>query len=319
MKQRRGQASSYLVKALTEFETSRLSASIVFDLDDALAASHIERELADLKCLADRKQDLKAIARALEGVRGVKLGITVTDKASGRLVIEFNNPPSVLQSVAKPLVIEVMSALGYELDDVEGWSQTLSGTSITLEGDLSRSGLMRLSSLCEAPHLSLDESGRDADQSDAGDPKLYATQGHFKSVQSLLDDLFGKKKETFGQAAKWAEQYAQRIDRLPILNVDEDMLAYSAKVSTLLRDQAMIGRGVGIRTASRQADVYGSSVTYNYYGQRLITQEAAAAQAAIATQERSSGAMNARQIRQQIENESAAIRKTMSQRYKVEF
>jgi hypothetical protein len=97
------------------------------------------------------------------------------------------------------------------------------------------------------------------------------------------------------------------------------MLAYSAKVSSLLRQQAAIGRGVGIRTASRQADLYGSNVTYNYNGLRLITQEAAAAQAAIATQERSAGAMDARQIRQQIENQSAAICKVMAPRYKIEF
>jgi len=145
-KQRRGQASSYLVKVLTDFDSSKQAAAIVFDLDDALAASQIETELVDLKCLADKKQDLKAIARALEGVRGVKLGITITDKATGRLVIEFSDPPSVLQSVAKPLVIEAISALGYELDDIEQWKQTMSGLSITLEGDLSRSGLMRLSS-----------------------------------------------------------------------------------------------------------------------------------------------------------------------------
>lgn len=319
MKQRRGQASSYLLKALTEFDTTKLCASIVFDLDDALAAGHIEHALAHLKCMADKKSDLKAIAASLESVRGVKLGITIADKATGKLVIDFNGSSASLQAIAKPLVIEVIAELGYELDDMETWKQTSTSNSITLEGDLSRSGLMRLSSLCEAPHLALDESGRDADQADSGDPKLYATQSHYKSVQALLDDLGGKKKETFGQAGKWCEQYAQRIDRLPIVHVDDDMLKYSANVSGMLRDMGLTMRGVGIRTASRQADVYGSGVTYNYRGQRLITQEASATQAAIKTQERSAGAMDARQIRQQIDIETAAIRKVMSQRYKIEF
>lgn len=64
---------------------------------------------------------------------------------------------------------------------------------------------MRLSSLLEFPALPLDDRWRDAEKVDAADPKLYATQNHFKSVFALLDDLNEKRKEFLnpGHAAGW--------------------------------------------------------------------------------------------------------------------
>ena len=214
--------------------------------------------------------------------------------------------------------LEAIGNAGLYLDDLEAWTATLSGKSVVLKGDLSKSSLMRLSSLLELPDPPLDESGRDeASQVDATNPMLYATQSYFKSIQTLLDDLFQKKDDasSFGQMANWVDQYAKRIDRLPTLNVDDDMQKYSMAIVELLRQVSTSFRGVGIRTGAQTAQVYGN---YNYYGYRT-GYDTQSQRSAIRATERATGATQGRDLRVQIDDETSKVRKLMTDRYKVNF
>jgi hypothetical protein len=197
-----------------------------------------------------------------------------------------------------------------------------------LEGDLSKSGLTRLSSLLELPSLPLDESAEA--EVDAKDPKLYATQAHFKSVTALLRDLNEKRKEFSnpGHAAGWWETYATRISRLPVVNVDEDMQEYSAQVTDLMRQMAQEGRGAGIRTGVQQANNatnyasgYGNSgYGYGYRGDRYSgARQQQAERNAIRKRETGQAAMTGTEIRKQIQDLTEDTRRTMTARYKVEF
>jgi hypothetical protein len=185
-----------------------------------------------------------------------------------------------------------------------------------------------VSSVLELPDPPLDDSGRDTETVDAGNPKLYATQNYFKQVQSLLDDLGMKKNEAtnFGHMAGWIEQYAKRIDRLPTTNVDEDMQKYSLGLVELLRDAAQRFKQVGISAGGRQSQVWnsGGSGGYDYYGNRTGARYAATADAlaqrrAIRGQEQAAGAQAGTEFRRQIQDETANIRKLMTERYKVNF
>ena len=189
---------------------------------------------------------------------------------------------------------------------------------------------MRLSSLMEFPSLALDESA--VDPVDAKDPKLYATQAHFKSVTSLLADLSEKRKEFSnpGHAAGWWESYATRISRLPVTNVDEDMQEYSATVADLMRQVAAEARGLGISAGVQRANLatnyssgYGYS-GYGYYGDRFAgargqAQAQQAQRNAIRAQATGQAAMTGAEARKQIQDLTAQIRRKMTERYKVEF
>ncbi len=148
---------------------------------------------------------------------------------------------------------------------------------------------------------------------------MYATQAHFNSVVALLNDLNEKRKEfqNPGHAAGWWETYAKRISRLPVANVDEDMLEYSSQVADHLRAGAQQGRGAGIRTGVRQAqDTAGSTYGgYDYWGYR----DNAARRRAIRSEETGQVALAATEISKQIQDLTEQIRRKMTVRYKVEF
>ena len=87
---------------------------------------------------------------------------------------------------------------------------------------------------------------------------LETTQQYYKSVDHLLADLKSRKGEerTIGQIGVWFQSYANRVDRLPILNVDEEMLQYGQYVAQQLRNASMAIKGFGInkRVAEVNAD-----------------------------------------------------------------
>jgi hypothetical protein len=266
------------------------------------------------------------LVKTVAGLKGIKFAVTVKDKAMGKVTVDFLGDASILKDVGKPLLLEVLEHRGLAMEDLYDWKSSTSKNSFVLEGDLSKSGLMRLSAVMEFPSLPLDESAEPA--VDAKDPKLYATQAHFKSVTALLNDLNEKRKEFTnpGHAAGWWETYAVRISRLPVLNVDQEMQDYSATISELLKQGAQEFRGAGIRTGVQQANLatnyssgygYGS---YGYYGDRYSgARQQQAERNAIRSQETGKAAMTGTDIRKQIMDATAAIRRTMTERYKVEF
>jgi hypothetical protein len=145
-------------------------------------------------------------------------------------------------------------------------------------------------------------------------------------VTSLLQDLNEKRKEftNTGHAAGWWETYATRISRLPTINVDPDMLEYSAAISELMRDLAQQMRASGIRTGVQQANLAtnyaGGYGGYGYYGDRYSgARQQQAERNAIQSRETGQAAMAASDIRKQIQDQTTQIRRTMTDRYKVEF
>ena len=135
----------------------------------------------------------------------------------------------------------------------------------------------------------------------------------------------------------WFKRYAKKIDNLPILNVDNQLLDYGVFVSDSLRQSETAMKGIGAKSgmASRS---WGTTTAHESYGvaggrtadwgnaygaYRWSTQEDLAAkgqaEAQVRTQERISGNANAHFIMQGIDQATSAIRRTMTQKYKMEF
>lgn len=279
----------------------------------------LEEKLKSLHSLSGSQVDIPAIARVVGSLRGARMAVTVSQSAEGVLSIDFDQNVAPLASVARSLVLEVLAQRGVLLDEIENWQVRVEGRTVELNGPLGESGMMRLSSLAELPSQLIEDPEANAD---ATNPALYATQAHFKAVQKLVDDLFSKHWHTFGQYAQWADSYARKIDRLPLLNVDEEMQHYSAEVADLLRRGAESFRGVGIRSYGRQAQVWNSQyVNYDYYGNRYPGTYDAGGQArrAIDAEERMQGGLDSASLKREVETRTGEIRKKMVAKYKVEF
>jgi hypothetical protein len=56
----------------------------------------------------------------------------------------------------------------------------------------------------------------------------------------------------------WIERYGRKVDALPILNVDDDLLAWGARVGETFRTMARAERASGIKSGVRKSSVYGN-------------------------------------------------------------
>ena len=307
--------SAYLKGSLVASDTSQIV--IAFDLEEAVPPEVIRAKLAASESLAAKKVDIEAAAKALASVRGLALEVAVSDVASGRLRVHFGGDATPLAPVAHPLLLEILGDLGARIADVESWKVTTEPQRITFNGPLTTAGMRRVLALVDSPTSAILTSEKQPrPQTSQGSAKAFASQQYFRSLMSVLDDLRaeGKTLKTIGQNGMWFDKWARRIDRMPIRNVDPELLDFGRAVSTALRSMAGDIRGIGIHSAAQNAQVAANN--YSYYGDWFYVD---AQQRAVRAQERSKGVLAARDTYQTIENEASRLRQTLSERYEIAF
>lgn len=153
--------------------------------------------------------------------------------------------------------------------------------------------------------------------------KLEATQRYYKSLMRMIDDVRVPKGKTIGATRLWMDRYAKKIDRLPILGVDEDLVNLGAYVAGNLRFAANAYRDAGIQYSSqRGSTATGKRYSYGNYGSFRYTaaeSEGSKQNAAIYRQIHSQAASQRLDIWRDIGEETAKIRRLLTQRYNVEF
>jgi hypothetical protein len=312
---------------------------------------------------ADFSDDRKAaIVKTLASIQGAMLGVSVTDRVTGSIRVDFAENVTPLKDVGRQMLLNVLERQGAMIEDFADWDLRYTDNSMFLKGTLSESGLKRVLSVLSLPPSlgrAMDEMKLTAD--DPESLKRIASQQYFNSVTGLLDDLQDTRRKsnsvTAGGVAMWYQKYARKIDHLPILNVDEELLDYGRDISTLLRGGETALKGVGMRSAVRTGqnqnsgggytpyygDGYSGGYGYGYGGYRagygygggyvmggdarpgmvsganLANREKGRSDALIRQQERVRGAASAQQMWQAIDAQTAEIRRAMTEKYEVEF
>ena len=151
----KGELSPYLQKAAGYSDDAATDIIMAIDLDGALSwersAKYLKRNNDRLK-LSDA--ELKDAATVLGGVQGVRLGIRLGDRPSGKLTVDFRLNPFSLTAVAKPLVLQALADAGMKIDDLDEWKVEVGPTTISLSGYLTTSGLRRALAIIETPTTS---------------------------------------------------------------------------------------------------------------------------------------------------------------------
>lgn len=325
--------SPYLQKAVNYADHST-PIVLAVDLSDALSMSRVRKKLESFKAVEGKDVDLDELAKVLASVKGITLGLNVKDHVSGALVIEFGEDTGILKGLAKPIVLEALANQSAMIDEFNDWKEIVEEGRVRIGGRLYASGLKRIMSLLDAPggmqHMSPDsQSGSESEQESLA---LLTSQQYYKSVSNLIEDLQNKEgKKNAGQVGIWWGKYAKKIDNLPMVNVDKELLDYGAFVSSSLRDGESVLRSVGGRARVRELDdtaSYSYDTNYrgyygNYYaGMGDVNANArvqAQDRARIRTEERVSGAKSARDIMQDIDAATAMVRRKMIEKYNVEF
>jgi hypothetical protein len=175
-----------------------------------------------------------------------------------------------------------------------------------------------------SPNESSSSSGPTASTSSDEKKKAQASKRYFTSVTRVIEETRNVKGVSVAEHGVWNDKLARKIDQIPMLDVDKDLLDYGADVSQLIR-----GAGVAIKRANMVAGTqkapdrtvtgYGVGYGYGYgYGVASINnndfynqqvKQVAAAQGM--TQHVSN--------LEQVDNLTTAIRRAMTERYKIEF
>ncbi len=318
--------SPYLNATLTASQTSQVV--VAFDLEDAVPPEIIKSKLSACATLDGKNIDIDAATAAMASLRGLVLEVAITEGSFGRLMVHFNRDASILAPFAKPLLLEVLGNMGAMIDDIQEWKVTTEPQRFTLSGPLSASGRRRVLLLIDHPTAALIAAKPSQAQSQQPESSkaAYATLQYFKTIEKIRDDLRdkGKDAKTFGQHAMWLDNWARRIDKLPILDVDPEMLQYGTYVTARMRDASAALKGIGIRSSARSAQVYntysyGGSYGYGGYSYYGTYNNVGGQRRAISAQEKAAGANSALGINQEMENETGKIRKAMTQKYKINF
>ncbi|QDT42119.1 hypothetical protein Pan241w_22000 [Gimesia alba] len=312
--------SPYLSQAAKVIRRGGPQIAMAIDLKDSIPPHKLEEGLKQSKVLKGNEQKIKELAEIIGGVQGILFSVKIGSKAEGELRIDLSSETAKNSSLAKSMVLEIVDKLGVHLDDLEKWKVEFKDKSMILSGLLSQDGMRRVFSILEIPSTKFSEL-KDEDLSPGSpDAVAQASLTYFKSVTVLIDDLRKYLRTNRDNHIVYTERYARKIDRLPILNVDEDLLTYGSDVAETLRGIALAKRAAGSRTGVRNASVYGNySYNYdsnnNYYGRR--------SNANVKIQNRTEEQSKATGVRftswKEIEDETAAIRREMTKRYQVEF
>jgi hypothetical protein len=343
------QLSPYLSQAFAYVEKVGTPIIMAIDIEGVLTESQISARLSASPIAAKAGDKLPSIVKTIAGMKGVMLGVSVGDAIVGSIRVDFEGDASAIAPFGKEMLIDVLTRQGAMISDIESWTASVKGNSLVLNGPLSTGGLRRALSVLELPPslgAALDSAESSGASSDPETLTRLASQQYYKSVESLLDDLRrennDKKMITAGSVALWYDKYARKIDNLPLLNVDDDLLAYGRDISELLRGGEMALKSVGmrssVRTGANQPDTDGYNAYYTndsgYYGgyggyrsgyaigynnPYEATREKSRTDTMIRSQERTRGAASAQQMWQDIESATADIRRVMTKKYNSEF
>ncbi|MEW4563068.1 hypothetical protein AB1K70_11115 [Bremerella sp. JC770] len=334
--------SEYLAEAQT-FADAGSPIIVALDLTHVASPQIVRSRLDSLETLKGKQVDLDEVAKALASIRGISLGVTVQQSMTGAVKVDFSEDISSFKDFAKPMLLEILGNQGMMIDEIESWDATVSSNRVQLTGPLYASGLRRIFSLIDAPP-SLQEAtqkaaqnGEASEEQQQKDLTIAASQIYYKSVVSLLDELRIKKKgrQTMGQISVWFDKYARKIDRLPIANVDPDLLDYGQFVSENLRTGQSEVTNAAARSRIRQNEVpeqydvtsYSTPIGANWAGQYSWNgwvatpdwQRTGSKMSNVRMEEQIKGAKSANDVMRDIENATASIRRHMTQKYGVEF
>ena len=305
---------------------------MAFDLEGAFGVPRIRRWLdeADIKEIKDNQLD--EIARTLGTMKGITLVMTVAQDVTARATVEFDRDAASLADCAKPVMLGVLSAAGMRIDDVEQWKFTAAGKQVTMDGKLSTPSLRKLLGIVQSPIPAVtagsDKPGGDGAVAASGsvpsDP-AQASQRYFKVISANLDNL--KMANSPAEAAQFARATSKRIDQLPILNVDPELVKWGSMVSLKLKQvgagMAMTQTQVNSRVAGVADPAYSTYTDNEGFSQSTVNtvdaENAKRQRRQVALEQRAQAQEQAIQILTQIAESRPAIRAAMVEKYKVEF
>ncbi len=293
---------------------------MAIDLTNVAQPHRIDKALKETRILEGKKVSPQAVAVALSSLRGLTLSIEFRSQAMAEARIDFSENVRILEPFAKELVLKGLERAGLAVADASAWKVKVEETAIIFRGTISEKGLRRISSLLELPTSKFSTMSAEIKKKvEPSGTTVEASQRYFKSLDRMITDL-REQLRTTDTVTAWLDRTARKIDAMPILHVDEELLAFGGIVAKSLREMGEQRRNVGRANAVAQSTLYGNYYDVGSYGGGSgYYRDSGSTSATLG--EQSMAAVSAIKTKglQGIYDGLADIRRKMTKKYGVEF
>jgi hypothetical protein len=321
------QVSEYLRNAVS-LAHGKNHIVVAIDLGDLFTSRQVRDRLHTAQSLAGVDVDLDGLTRLLTGIKGVTFTVEAADRLNGKMQVDFAESPAGMKHVAKALIHEVLDNQGMMLDEeIRNWAIRFQAKAVTLEGRLSTKGLRMITDLIPVPAETLPLQEPDtkaggtttgsASSSSTAESTAETSRKYFQHISLLLDTLRTEVREA-KSAKLWRmiiDKGATEIDRLPVLNVDQDVIAYGSGVAATLRNMRNLSKSASLDATYRQASMAGNQ-GYGFYGggtNLTLSSSVMRKQESVLLQ------ANVLAVFTMLQEKTAEVRKAMTLKYKIEF
>ncbi|MCU0712749.1 MAG: hypothetical protein MUC43_11865 [Pirellula sp.] len=305
LKNEKGRTSGFLNKHAIQ-SSQFFAVLLAVDLEDVWSPIALQDKLADFASI--KGINSKQLIALLSSIRGDCI-----------VSLEFGSSPEFLLPVAKDFFMEVLDKNQSSIPDASNWTPSVDGNVLAFRGTISPATLDDLIGVFTAQHL----QGRlsESESESSGSPEqlvLKASKAYFDKIVGIVDRVRSYSAHGTGDRAQWNARLANRIDELPTLNVDSDLIDAGVRISSGLR-----GNVVAMQTANVTAGTarvvneggynYGNS---NYAGGYYYDVNAPAKYRATA---QGVGNISYRELISSIDQLIGDTRREMTEKFKVQF
>ena len=247
--------SDYLKRAASG-PLENLSTMIAFDLEDIVSAEVLAQALAQFKSVEGR--DVDKIAKALASIQGVTLSVPKGSLQNASISVEFREGSRDFAAVAKSFFLEALARRGASIPELASWNQTNAPDlkTLTFTGGFSAQALDDVLGIFTVHQhgggMEPKTAPNTTTASSEPSPSLIAenTRDYFKKVIVQVHRVRDYSASNTGERAQWNGNTANRIDQLPTLNIDPDMVNFGAEVAKALRTNMVSMQMTNIATGA---------------------------------------------------------------------
>ena len=313
---------AYLAE-VSQYSTANIPVFLAVDLEGAFAPSQAREKLARRESLGLSAAQLDAWAKLAGELRGCYFAVQQKAGLTAKLQLDFHVPPTALAESGNRLLQEVLTELGIGIEELADWNPHVDENSYSLTGPIKPASLASVLDMLRSPQMisSMSSSVEMMSSSSAlssEQQQAQASKRYFDSVRKLIDDVREYSAQTPGYRASYNDRAARKVNDLPILNVDEQLIEYGQTVASLWRDAASGSRGASIEAGVDRAGQPSVYRYRSYYGVGGVNAPNYATrqsdqQARATTQQLHLSALK------QIDQMTAEVRVAMTKKYHLEF
>ncbi|MDA8745109.1 hypothetical protein N9N28_10795 [Rubripirellula amarantea] len=311
--------SSFLDKWAAQKE-SFLSMMLAIEVKNVFSPVPMAKRLETFKSIKSKSPE--SVASTLASANGISIIVGRRSLNECIVSVEFTKSPASLENIAAELFAEMLERGGSAAPEVLTWKAKVDGNTLSLQGPITEStlsGLLGIFSLEDQASrtIALSSDGGSQGKTEAEKMGFYSKH-YFDEVNAIIERTRDHKSQTTGALAKWNDQRARKIDELGTLNVDPEMIQYGTNVAEALRGNALTVTQGNIAAGKTKA---AQGLNNGYYGNGSYYNANSTADYHAVTNAyaRGNAYANFKDTLNQIDQLTAQVRRTMTEKYQLQF